>query len=128
MMTIQSDRPLRAPHPAYDEERLKTVKLQMQQLGPPTIRIVTYADHHMAIEGCHRLAIAAELGIVPQFTVLPEDHPVETDTLGTDCFGAAKVLPAGTIAREFFSCFNSKFIINPNGTLTPIVAKRQEEE
>ena len=60
------------PHPAVDE-KVEAVKAEMRKLGAPKIRVVDCKDYYMAIEGCHRLMAAADLGIAPCLTVLDRE-------------------------------------------------------
>src|SRR5258708_36023041 len=111
--------PLRIPHPAYDEQKLKSVKAEMRKVGPPIIRVARYRDYYMAIEGCHRLTAAAELGFAPVLVVLATNESVEVASLDSDFFGDAKFVLAGEVADRFYSArFNQVFAINSDGTLT----------
>jgi len=59
---------------AAESAKLAAVKAQMAELGSPTIRVVPYGDNqYLALEGSHRLAAAAELGL-----------PVELDVVDID--------------------------------------------
>jgi hypothetical protein len=80
----------------------------------------------MAIEGCHRLTAAAELGIAPRLTVLQPEELVDVDTLDSD-FELGATYTAGEIARGYRSHHNRIMTINPDGTLT-IVSSAVEEE
>lgn len=54
-------------HKHYNEQHLAEVVNEMKRLGTPTIRAIwseTYGEW-MAIEGCHRLRAAQQLGITP---------------------------------------------------------------
>src|SRR5260370_37836423 len=44
---------LRIPHPAYDEQKLKSVKTEMRKVGPPIRHVVRYRDYYKAIDGRH---------------------------------------------------------------------------
>ncbi len=90
----------------------------MRVRGPPTVRVVNCGYYYMALEGCHRLTAAAELGVVPCLIVLAQDELVEVDSLGTDYFPPGKTYTAGEIAAEYFGPHNPILTINPNGTLT----------
>jgi ParB-like chromosome segregation protein Spo0J len=100
---------LRIPHPAYDEEKLESVKTKMRKVGPPIIRVVSYPDYYMAIEGCHRLTAAAELGFAPVLVVLATNDPVQVASLDSDFFGDAQFVGAGEAASGFYSAeFNQR--------------------
>lgn len=50
-----------APNHA-DPEHLILVKQRMEQLGPPTIRVIKNNGRYYALEGSHRIAAAVSLG------------------------------------------------------------------
>lgn len=90
---------------APEAKKLETVKTEMATLGAPTIRVVDCGDHYMALEGCHRIAAAHDLGIVPQLVVYEQDE--DLDITAFDWFDAANwaetVYPAGEVAGELHS-------------------------
>lgn len=54
-------------HNHYNEQHLKEVKQEMTRKGAPVIRAI-YSEVYgewMAVEGCHRLRAAAQLGLTP---------------------------------------------------------------
>ena len=54
-------------HNDYDKEHLEEVKSEMKVLGAPTIKAV-YDECYgtwFAVEGCHRIRAAKELGLTP---------------------------------------------------------------
>jgi hypothetical protein len=54
-------------HKHYSEEHLQKVVAEMKKQGAPKIRAIwseTYGEW-MAVEGCHRLRAAAQLGLTP---------------------------------------------------------------
>jgi hypothetical protein len=57
-----------AIHPPA-QDRLAGVIAEMQILGAPIIEVVDCGDHYQALEGSHRLAAAAALGLVPILTI-----------------------------------------------------------
>src|SRR3712207_476493 len=83
-----------------DPQTLEAAKAEMRVLGAPTIRVVDCGDHYMAIEGVHRLAAAAELGIAPTLTILRQDDMVEADGLDRGHFQTGEVCTAGEIAEK----------------------------
>jgi hypothetical protein len=109
---------LRIPHSAYDAEKLEIVKTEMRRRGVPTIRVVRYPNYYMAIEGCHRLTAAAELGFAPVLVVLAANELVEVASLDSDFFGDEKFVLAGEAADTFHSDLNSILTINSDGTIT----------
>lgn len=54
-------------HNHYNEQHLEEVKQEMIKLGAPSIRAIWSECYGMwmAVEGCHRLRAAKELGIMP---------------------------------------------------------------
>ena len=99
------------------------------KLGAPKIRVVDCKDYYMAIEGCHRLMAASELGIAPCLTVLDREDTVEVDSLDTDYFPAGTTRTAGAFADAFRDPeHNPVMIINPDGTLTVVDLTAEEEE
>lgn len=54
-------------HNHYNEQHLEEVKLEMVKLGAPSVRAIWSECYGMwmAVEGCHRLRAAKELGITP---------------------------------------------------------------
>lgn len=55
-------------HDHYSEEHLAEVIEQMKVLGAPEIHAVWMEcyGHYAALEGCHRIRAAKELGLVPE--------------------------------------------------------------
>lgn len=100
-----------------DPQKLAAVKAEMLALGAPVIRVVDCGDHYMAIEGCHRLTAAAELGVAPILTVLGQDDMVDAESLQIDQFSAGETYTAGEIAGELHGMHNPVLTINRDGTL-----------
>lgn len=55
-------------HDHFDADHLEAVKAEMAKLGAPKIKAVWMEcfGHFAALEGCHRIRAAAELGLVPE--------------------------------------------------------------
>ena len=104
------------------------VKAEMIKRGPPTIRVVDCGDCYIAIEGCHRLTAAAELGIAPILNVLSQDDFVEVDSLETDLFPSGETYTARKIAATYRGDHNPVLTINSDRTLTFVVTPFSEEE
>ena len=102
---------------AVEATKLAAVKAEMLRLGAPTVRVVDCGDHYMAIEGCHRLTAAADLGIAPVLVVLSQDDMIDADSLDIDAFQAGETYTAGEIAGELHGAHNPVLRINRNGTL-----------
>lgn len=54
-------------HKHFDEKHLAEVRVEMENLGAPVIKAVWMEcyGHYAAIEGCHRIRAAKELGLTP---------------------------------------------------------------
>jgi len=100
-----------------DPDKIAEVKDEMRERGAPTIRVVDCGDHYMAIEGCHRLVAAAELGVAPNLVVLPQDAMVDGASLDMDAFLHTESYTAGEIAGELHHIHNPILTINQDGTL-----------
>lgn len=85
-----------------EEPHLTKVKEQMVKLGSPTIRVVDCGDYLQAIEGCHRLRAACELGLKVDFDILDQEEIVQMSTLDLEDM-LSDELPAGEIAGELHS-------------------------
>lgn len=73
-------------HDHYDANHLAAVVSEMRTMGAPTIRAVDLGEGQWAaLEGCHRLRAAAELGLTP--ILVPVEY---SETLTTDDLGMAK--------------------------------------
>lgn len=73
-------------HNHYDARHLGMVKAQMLALGAPAIRAIYNPVHGMwmAVEGCHRLRAAAELGLTPEIIDISNDTTVTVQADGDD--------------------------------------------
>lgn len=90
---------------APEAEKLSQVIAEMQKLGAPTIQVVDCGDFYMALEGSHRLAAAAQLGLTPELTIYAQDD--ELDVTQYDWYDEANWsetrYPAGEVAGELYS-------------------------
>lgn len=70
---------IQAPHkPSADH--LAAVKAEMATLGAPKIRCVDLGDGTFrALEGSHRLAAAAEIGLTPEIEEMVSGEEIEHD-------------------------------------------------
>lgn len=70
-------------HKHYDQKHLDAVKSEMATLGAPEVRAIWSEVHGvwMAVEGCHRLRAAHELGLTPVIVDVTND---ETITIQND--------------------------------------------
>jgi hypothetical protein len=102
-----------------DNDKLQDVCKQMRILGAPTIRVVDCGDHYVALEGTHRLAACAALGIAPTLEVLAQDDLVEADSLDWQDLQSGESYSAGELAGEVYSYSNGCYRITDDGTLQP---------
>jgi hypothetical protein len=87
-----------------DSGRYAEVRSYMIANGAPIIRIVDCTDYYVALEGSHRLAIAAELGLTPRFEILGQDDMVAADSLDwTESLDQSENYTAGDLAGEAYS-------------------------
>lgn len=71
------------PFPAH----LATVRAAMEAMGSPTVRVIDIGGTLYAVEGTHRLAAAAEMGVPVHIDVVDDgtgDDDVEIDGLDLD--------------------------------------------
>lgn len=93
---------------APDADKLAEVVSEMRTLGAPTIRVVDCGDYLQALEGSHRLAAAAQLGLTPNFEVYGQDDLIAASTLDwSDNLNVDESYPAGELAGEAFSPYRS---------------------
>lgn len=90
---------------APDAEKLRSIIVEMQTLGAPTIEVVDCGDYYQALEGSHRLAAAHALGFEPLLAIHGQDEPIDItkyDWFEPDNW-AETTYPAGDVAGELFS-------------------------
>ena len=63
------------------ENHLDTVIAQMQTIGSPTIRAINCGDYYKAVEGTHRLAAAAILGLAVNIVLIEQDDVISASNL-----------------------------------------------
>lgn len=63
-------------HKSYNQEHLDEVKAEMETLGAPTIKAIWSECYGLwlAIEGCHRIRAAKELGLTVTIEDVSEDE------------------------------------------------------
>jgi hypothetical protein len=90
-----------------EADKLAQVVTEMRALGAPTIEVVDCGDHYQALEGSHRLAAAAELGLTPKFMVHAQDEIIDITRFDwyEELIGnfAETEYAAGEIAGEVYS-------------------------
>lgn len=62
-------------HKHFDEKHLAEVIAEMKVLGSPTIKAVDIGDCIQALEGCHRIRAAKELGMPIKLEMIAYDDP-----------------------------------------------------
>lgn len=73
-------------HSHYNQDHLDTVKAEMDKLGTPTIKAI-WSDCYkmwMAVEGCHRIRAAKELGLIPEIDDISDQETVTIQIDGYD--------------------------------------------
>lgn len=68
-------------HDHYDEIHLEEVKAEMKIMGAPRIKAIFDGEIYGALEGCHRLRAAYDLGLMP---VIEEVNPGDVVTIEID--------------------------------------------
>ena len=92
-------------HNHFDEAHLQAVKAEMETLGAPTIKAVWMECWGVwaALEGCHRLRAAAQLGLIPEIEEIEYSDEITTDDIGmSDDFGG-DVWTIGEIASDAYN-------------------------
>lgn len=102
---------------AVDDAKLAGVIEEMLKLGAPTIRVVDCGDYLMALEGVHRIAACAALGIVPELIYLDQADMVEADSLDWQDLQPGESYTAGELAGEAFSPSSGVYRLHDNDTV-----------
>lgn len=88
-------------------DHLAEVKAEMIVRGAPTIEVVDCGDYYMALEGSHRLAAAADLGLTPELTIHEYDDMLDITVYdwyeGQTWACGETVYSAGEVAGELLS-------------------------
>ena len=73
-------------HKHYNAEHLEVVKKEMEVMGAPEIRAIWSEMYGlwMAVEGCHRIRAAKELGLEPVIIDISEDETAMIQYDGDD--------------------------------------------
>lgn len=73
-------------HDHFDVDKLEAVKAEMATLGAPVIKAVWMEcfAHWAALEGCHRIRAAMELGLVPVINEVEYSEETTLAELGCD--------------------------------------------
>jgi len=87
---------------AIDQDHLARVTADMRALGAPTLRVVDCGDHYMTLEGHHRIAAAAALGLPVDLQVIDQDEIIDPEAYGIDINSgeANATYTAGEIAGD----------------------------
>jgi hypothetical protein len=94
-------------HHHFDTGHLEEVKAEMVALGSPTIRAIEVAGDIYAVEGCHRLRAAQDLGIPVTLKMLDWDGAVDLDTMDYDDCGWFDDRSSASVAELFGRMFPS---------------------
>lgn len=88
-----------------DPAKLASVIKEMQIMGAPKVRVVDCGDYYMALEGSHRVAAAAALGLTPDLVIFAQDQVI--NITGYDWYDKANwssdSYTAGEVAGELYS-------------------------
>lgn len=88
---------------AVDQAKLASVVAEMAVKGSPTIRVVDCGDYLMALEGVHRIAAAAQLGVALDLEYLDQADLVAADSLDWQDLQRDESYTAGELAGEAYS-------------------------
>jgi hypothetical protein len=102
---------------AVDQAKLTGVVAEMTTLGSPKIRVVDCGDYLMALEGTHRIAAAAQLGVALDLEILDQDDLVAADSLDWQNLCAGENYTAGELAGEAYSPSCGIYQLNADGTV-----------
>lgn len=102
---------------AVDRDKLTGVVAEMKLMGSPKIRAVSCGDYLMALEGVHRIAAAAQLGIAIDLDILDADELVAADSLDWQDLCAGESYTAGELAGEAFSPSCGIYVIKDERTV-----------
>jgi hypothetical protein len=94
-------------HQSFDPQHVENVKAEMRKLGAPEVKAVYMPcyDMYVALEGCHRIRAAKELGLTPIISSVEYSDTVTTSDLGLE-FGG----DSWTIAEIAHSAANAEII------------------
>lgn len=102
---------------AVDRAKLAQVIEQMALRGSPTLRVVDCGDYLMALEGVHRIAAAACLGVALDLQCLAQDDPVDADSLDWQDLPRGETFAAGALAFEAYSPKCGIYRLNADNTV-----------
>lgn len=105
---------------AVDQAKLAGVVSEMRVLGAPTIRVVDCGDYLMALEGVHRIAAAAQLGIALDLDILGQDDMVAADSLDWQDLQRGEDYTAGELAGESYSPSCGIYRLNDDDTVEAV--------
>lgn len=102
---------------AVDQVKLAGVVAEMAVMGSPKIRAVDCGDYLMALEGVHRIAAAAQLGIALDLEILDQDELVAADSLDWQDLQRGESYTAGELAGEAYSPSCGIYHLNDDDTV-----------
>lgn len=103
-----------------DRSRLSGVVAEMVTLGSPRIRVVDCGDYLMALEGVHRIAAAAQLGMALDLVILGQEDLVAADSLDWQDLRAGESYTAGELAGEAYSPSCGIYRLRDDGTVEAV--------
>ena len=102
---------------AVDQTKLAGIVAEMLTMGSPTIRAVDCGDYLMALEGVHRIAAAAQLGVALDLEIIEQDDMVAADSLDWQDLRAGEEYTAGELAGEAYSPSCGIYRLNEDHTV-----------
>ena len=96
-------------HKHYNAEHLESVKKEMEVMGAPEIRAIWSEMYGlwMAVEGCHRIRAAKELGLEPVIIDISDDETTmiqyDGDDIEVDVVNLAEVLTDNACKTEIIN-------------------------
>lgn len=102
---------------SVDQSKLAGVVAEMAVLGSPTIRVVDCGDYLMTLEGVHRIAAAAKLGIALDLEYLDQSDLVAADSLDWQDLQPGESYTAGELVGEAYSPSCGIYRLNDDDTV-----------
>jgi hypothetical protein len=98
-------------HNHFDQSHLEKVIEEMKTLGIPTIRAFydEIEDEYVALEGCHRIRAAKELGLTPNVEVLNFSELAEIITSEATDFDLDMDITFGELFETYWKRKSIKF-------------------
>jgi hypothetical protein len=105
---------------AVVQAKLEGVVAEMAVMGSPRIRAVNCGDYLMALEGVHRIAAAAQLGVALDLEILEQNDLVAADSLDWADLCSGQSYTAGELAGEAYSPSCGIYRLNDDDTVEAV--------